>query len=222
MCANATRTRTTNGERILNPYEILDVDPNASDDEIKKAYRKHARRHHPDVGGDPDAFRQATEAREILLNPERRSRFDNFGDTAKPKANRVELELLAMVAEAFCQTREDPVAWMEQRIDRVRSEHRKQRAGITTAIANMRKNLAAFQATPKTTNTEGEKLLVEGVLGSIEQASRDLERVDSEIRVCDEKLAKLSGLKDGRRRRKAGRSVSEQILYEMRGTIDFG
>ncbi len=64
-------------------YELLDVRPDATDDEIKKAYRQKAREHHPDAtGGDPESeakFKEVSFAYEVLRDPERRARYDQFG-----------------------------------------------------------------------------------------------------------------------------------------------
>ena len=67
----------------IDYYEALGVDQNASESEIKKAYRKKAMKYHPDRNdGDPEAerkFKEASEAYDVLKDPEKRARYDKFG-----------------------------------------------------------------------------------------------------------------------------------------------
>jgi curved DNA-binding protein len=64
-------------------YKILGVEKTATTDQIKKAYRKLARQHHPDVNpNDPDAerkFKEVNEANEVLSDPEKRQKYDQLG-----------------------------------------------------------------------------------------------------------------------------------------------
>jgi len=61
-------------------YKLLEVEKGANENEIKKAYRKLAVKHHPDKGGDPEKFKEITRAYEVLSDPEKRSKYDRFGE----------------------------------------------------------------------------------------------------------------------------------------------
>lgn len=63
-------------------YEVLGIDKSASDDEIKKAYRKLAKKYHPDVNKAKDAeekFKEINEAYEVLSDPQKKQVYDNYG-----------------------------------------------------------------------------------------------------------------------------------------------
>ena len=67
-------------------YEVLGIAKGASEEEIKKAYRKQAKKYHPDLHpGDKaceERFKEGNEAYEVLSDPEKRKKYDQFGHAA--------------------------------------------------------------------------------------------------------------------------------------------
>ena len=71
----------------MDYYKILGIDKSATEADIKKAYRKMARKYHPDVNPNDKAaeqkFKEVNEANEVLSNPENRKKYDTYGDNWK-------------------------------------------------------------------------------------------------------------------------------------------
>ncbi|HWQ99731.1 MAG TPA: DnaJ domain-containing protein, partial [Candidatus Methylomirabilis sp.] len=63
-------------------YEVLGVPKNASQDDVKKAFRKKAHELHPDKGGDAEAFKRVNEAYQVLGDEKQRAAYDRFGHAA--------------------------------------------------------------------------------------------------------------------------------------------
>jgi molecular chaperone DnaJ len=64
-----------------NYYETLGVEKKATQDDIKKAFRKLAQKHHPDKGGDEARFKEITEAYSVLSDEKKRREYDSYGQT---------------------------------------------------------------------------------------------------------------------------------------------
>ena len=67
-----------------NYYDTLGVKKDASADDIKRAFRKLARKYHPDAGGDEEKFKQVNEAYEVLSDTEKRKQYDDYGQYFGP------------------------------------------------------------------------------------------------------------------------------------------
>lgn len=74
---------------MRDPYETLGLSRTATADEIKSAYRKLAKKHHPDLGGDPEKFKELNEAHDILRDPNKKAHFDSggFARQTDPRSN---------------------------------------------------------------------------------------------------------------------------------------
>lgn len=72
---------------FVDYYKVLGIDKNASTEDIKKAYRKLARKYHPDLNPDNKeahrTFQQINEANEVLSDPEKRKKYDQYGENWK-------------------------------------------------------------------------------------------------------------------------------------------
>lgn len=84
-------------------YEMLGVAVDATEAQIKRAYRKHAKKNHPDRGGDADKFREVTHAYEVLTDPVRRKRYDETGQGGDPKQAEAVQKQMVMMSQIIIQ-----------------------------------------------------------------------------------------------------------------------
>lgn len=160
-------------------YDKLGVGKDASTEEIKSAYRKRVRKSHPDVGGDPDEFKEVTQAYEILVTEETRKRYDQTGSAEKPELNWLEATVAELASQEFANPKGDPIKRMRVTAANKRDEAKHASENLRKASAKLQKRIDQFhKQNAKTKNIAGKDLILQ-VLGhtkrSIEAAISDAE-----------------------------------------------
>jgi curved DNA-binding protein CbpA len=84
---NQPARELSNAELEARHYEVLGLPPFSSPEDVEKAYSDLAKTQHPDVGGDPDAFANATAAHQILSDPDQKQQYDDHLRTTTPTAS---------------------------------------------------------------------------------------------------------------------------------------
>lgn len=171
---------------MKNHYQNLGIKPDATDAEIKRAYRDKAQTAHPDKGGDAAEFAAIANAYDILKDPDRRLLYDMTGEDARPpieiavqnnltvgfnKALALEedIEVLAFVRDEF-----------EVRLEQI-PEERKQHKARKKKLTAKRKKVTA----------KGTNLVHRIIDAELKQIAAALATLDHQTEVCKACLAEL-------------------------------
>jgi DnaJ-class molecular chaperone len=123
-------------------YETLGVDKNAEPGEIRKAYKKKAQQNHPDrEGGDVDEFKQIAHAYSVLIDPDRRSRYDETGCDDNASAKAAEDVLMSCFSSAIDEDVEgDIVEAIKHHMNRRLREFTSNKEKFERKLAKLEKN----------------------------------------------------------------------------------
>ncbi len=161
---------------MTSHYDTLGIDPKAPPEEIKRAYRKKARKAHPDKGGTNETMAEVNKAYEVLVDPRRRLEYDETGNDQKPPVEQEAGNLLAtFFAAALSKEARNLVVAARQML-----EMHEQEANRTVIVASSK--VAKFTARRARIKVKAGQNLVHGLIDSalaqlsaqIEQAARDL------------------------------------------------
>lgn len=167
----------------LDPYQTLDVPKDADQPTIKKAFRRKAAKHHPDKGGQTEAFLAVQRAYDILSDDERRQRFDRYGDTEEQdlemEAHKTLIRTVRDMATAIQNPRRENIielarGFIQQRITEARVK-----------IAASRKRIKRWQDIIKRTKTRkpADNFLVAAFNGEIAGEESTIKNTELSIEI---------------------------------------
>lgn len=172
----------------MNPYETLGLEPDCTPEDIKRQYKRKAQVYHPDKeGGDAKMFDLVADAYETLVDPERRDRYDRFGDGGKIKKPDMET-LLATIFTAMI----DSGAYGGNLIDRCQDMVIMRSAENNKTLMGLNAKKLSLEGQVGRIEKEGgeslfDRILVQKILQQ-EKAIDQIERAQEELRMMNQGL----------------------------------
>lgn len=170
----------------MNPYTILEISPQATDDEIKRQFRKLAQINHPDRGGDEEKFKQINLAYSILSDPARKKLFDTTGQfNVNQDLRQQALNNLAMIIVHFMNNI-DPD--MENLVVCMKNDITREKASLTSQIDQCISSINKLEKFLKKIRRkkEGENVLKMFVSNQIKSHENSILTHNRNLEVCDE------------------------------------
>ena len=196
----------------MNPYEELGVDRDATQDEIRKAYKVAAHATHPDrEGGDEDLFKKASAAYEILRDPVKREYYDRTGDSDANLMDNAD----RMVMDAFNATiergfRGDIVEEVSRIIDQLQQQKQEQLSEITTEIEKLSRMANRVKA-------KGRNLYQQLIESKMHDAESRRQVTEQTINICDVATDRLMDYSDAEPDEVVQAPVGPWSSYTMAG-----
>lgn len=188
-----------------NPYKTLNVPKDASQAEIKKAYKEKAKKAHPDVGGDENEFKEISTAYALLADPQKREYYDQYGDEPQSqdniynKANRLVNNLIDQMLEKHTPEailKQDFIKEMKGAITDNKNKLKAEVANQNTMMERLSKMIDIFD---KRLVHEGKNIKVNIFLANVEEKKgfimRNLKDLDDQEKVLNKALEILSDFK---------------------------
>jgi curved DNA-binding protein CbpA len=183
----------------FDPYATLGVPPDAPKDEVRKAYRRRARRAHPDAGGSAEEFAKVQRAHLLLTDETRRAKYDATGEADEATVdNAVAAAVQKIVATLDMQVQKLVVAGYDmKRVDLHEATTSAIRAGrdqLSEALGKMRRHAEAMKlaATKMKRKKKGSTVVLGAIEHRVGELYSILTKAEVEIKVFNDALAMLA------------------------------
>lgn len=169
-------------------YDTLGVPKDASEAQVKKAYRKKAAKAHPDAGGDADEFRKLTGAYLVLRDPARRDRYDRTGDDGlASEVDRVRQGAVSMLGALVAQSLENEFAAERDLLAAIRAQLKHETGQLKAAMSahsDRRKRVEANgKRWKRKKGAEGPDMLAAIILGQITSIAHTIAQCEEQIEI---------------------------------------
>jgi curved DNA-binding protein CbpA len=182
----------------MNPYDILETSPQASDEEIKKKFRILAHQFHPDrSGGNEEKFKQINLAYSILSDPVRRKHFDSTGQyNVNPSLREESINNLARLLNHFINEINPD---LENLIVCMKNDILREKNVLSTQISNCINAITKLEKFSKKIKRkkEGENILKSFVQAQITSQENNIKTLNKNLEVCDNMLEILEDYEFG-------------------------
>lgn len=182
----------------MNPYDVLGLAPDATKKQIDEAYRRWARKLHPDHSkGCAEAFKKINAAYEILNDPEAKAHFDRTGNVQNKQRRLSQIEGLigSMLDDAFTQNRFDPIRYMERKLDERRQSARDAARDGEELLERLRTRVASFRmANQGTTNKDSRDFIALALDTKVSEYQAAIAAANEDAELYGEALTYLNDL----------------------------
>lgn len=166
---------------MSNYYTDLGVSEDASPEEIKKAYRRQAREHHPDAGGDPTIMAELSKAYAVLSDPGKRERYDRTGEDAK--ADNSYVEAVGVALNIFEQIMTYDPENIKESID---SQYRAIKGDMSKALKDAEKALVKEQLKMLRIKSSPENDFIgNSIMDNLKNIESAIDRIKKEMDILD-------------------------------------
>jgi DnaJ-class molecular chaperone len=195
-------------------YETLGVAADATPDQVKRAYRAKAQKHHPDKGGEAEQFAEVAAAYEVLSDPQRRLLYDTTGqDRERPpiedEANQLLLTLFNQILSSG--KTGNVLDFIREHLDGLTRSFKGDKARLSDrkrTLGKLRKKITS------TAETNLAHVVIDNEMTAVEHAIADIDHKSAIVSACKELLESYSEEKDKE-------SAAPRSIYFQSAGFDF-